>query len=66
MRKYVVVLENRHDCHANLESYFIEAKNIGAAYAMLNKKVNSDNYYVYAQSVESVWFNHPERRNRNV
>ncbi len=66
MRKYIVLIENRHDLYASLDSYFIEAKNIEAAYTLLKQQVNTDNYYVYAQSIDSVWLNHPERKNRNV
>ena len=63
MLKYVALMEPRKDMLADVEGFIFEANNLMEAKQVLADKYLGD-YKVYVQSLNSLWLNHPERRNK--
>ena len=63
MLKYLALMEPRKDMLADVEGFIFEATNLMEAKQILADKDLGD-YKVYAQSLNSLWLHHPERRNK--
>jgi len=66
MMQYIAMMEPRGDMLQDCEAFIFEAMNLADAKAKVGEKEFPDHYTVYVQSVNSLYFNHPERRNKST
>lgn len=64
MTNYLVILENRADLSADLQSFIIQANNLKEAHEQVQEHGVPDHIDHYIQSVNSIWLHHDIRKNR--
>ena len=66
MMKYLAMMEPRGDMLMDCEAFIFEAMNLEDAKSKVTEKDFPNHYTVYVQSINSLYFHHPERINKNA
>ena len=66
LMQYIAMMEPRGDMLQDCEAFIFEASSLEDAKAQIAEKDFPNHYQVYVQGVNSLYFNHPERKNKNA